>query len=138
MRNLIAGLSDSLTPSSLPARLGHGIIVLIAVVMGLQQMGIDITFITQLVLALVVIVLGGLTLAFALGAREYVANLVARSEIQRYAVGDHIRVGMDEGTIVEIHKTGIDLATSVGIAAIPAARFARGRVLRVAPGEGAN
>jgi len=131
-RILVARLSDAIRPDSLGARLVHGAIFIVSLVMGLQQMRIDITFITQLVLVLVIVIMGGMTLAFALGARQHVANLIAQSEMRRYAVGERIRIGTDEGPIMEIHRTGMVLATSDGIASIPAARFATMRVLRLA------
>ncbi|MDH3643973.1 MAG: hypothetical protein OES38_17845, partial [Gammaproteobacteria bacterium] len=82
-RSLIARLSDTIQPDSLGPRLVHGAIFVVALVMGLQQMKIDITFITQLVLVLVVVIMGGMMLAFALGARQHVANLIAQTELQR-------------------------------------------------------
>ena len=55
--------------------------------MGLQHVNVDITFVTQLVLILVGTVSAGLMLAFSLGARRHVANLLARRELSRLAIG---------------------------------------------------
>jgi uncharacterized protein YacL len=134
LRGLTARLADTIGPDSLGPRLVHGAVLLIAIVMGLQHMSIDITFVTQLVLVLVVVVLGGLALAFALGARQHVANLLARSELARFEPGDRIRVDDEEGMIVDIHQTGVELTTAEGSAFIPASHFASMRVVRL-PGK---
>jgi hypothetical protein len=106
-------------------------VVTVAVITGLQQLGIDISFVTQLSLILLAALLGGLSLAFALGARQYVANLMAQPELARYATGERLRIGDDEGVIVEIYRTGLTLATEEGLVSIPAARLADGRVVRI-------
>ncbi|NNF16405.1 MAG: mechanosensitive ion channel, partial [Gammaproteobacteria bacterium] len=109
----------------------------VAIVMALQHVGIDITFVTRLLLILVAVVGGGLMLAFAIGARCHVANLLAHRELSRIAVGEYIRIDEVQGKVVEIHNTAVDIATAEGIATIPAARFAEVNVLRLSedPGE---
>lgn len=130
--NLLTELNEDIQEDSFAPRLLYGAILTVAVVMGLHHIAIDISFITRLLLILVAIAGGGVMLAFALGARPYVENLLANKEMQRFAVGERIRVNGDEGPIVEIHNTGVDIATSEGILTIPAARFADSNVLRCA------
>ena len=132
LRNLTAGVMSGDANAAVP-RLVHFTVVTIAVITGLQQIGIDISFITRMALIVIAAVLGGLSLAFALGARDYVANLVAHSELARYASGERLRIDEDEGEIVEIYRTGLTLATEEGLVSIPAARLARGRVVRLNP-----
>ena len=131
LRNLAAsvlagGDSDTLLP-----RLVHAGVVVVAVITGLQQLGINISFVTQLSLIVLASLLGALSVAFALGARQYVANLVAQSELSRYSTGDTLRIDDCEGVIVEIYRTGLTLATEKGQVSIPAARLASGPVVRV-------
>jgi hypothetical protein len=133
-RTLVARMATGVTADAIGPRMLHASILVIAVVMGLQQMGIDIRFITDLVLVLVTVVLGGMALAFALGARQHVANIIAQVELRRYVVGEKIRIGSIEGTIVEIHSTGINLSVPEGVVAIPAARFTRLAVTRLGDG----
>lgn len=130
-RSLSAGVLAQGDSNALLPRLVHAGVMAVAVITGLQQMGIDISFITQLSLIVLASLLGGLSIAFALGARQYVANLMAQSEIARYAVGDRLRIDGDEGVIIDIHRTGLTLETQAGLVAIPAARLANGPVLRV-------
>ena len=74
--HLVAEFSDDLSTDSIGPRMLHGAIVVVAIVMGLQHLSVDISFVTQLLLILVAIVGGGLMLAFALGASRHVANLL--------------------------------------------------------------
>ena len=131
LRNLTAGVMAGGDGNALLPRLVHVGVVAIAVITGLQQMGIDISFVTQLALIVLAALLGALSLAFALGARQHVANLMAQSELSRYATGDRLRIDGDEGVIVEIYRTGLTLTTDEGIVSIPASRLANGRVVQV-------
>jgi hypothetical protein len=137
-RNLVASLSEDTEPDALGPRLVHGAVLTIAIITGLQQLGIDISFVTQLAIILLAAATGGLSLAFALGARQYVANLLAQDELARYGTGDHLRIDQDEGLVVEIHRSGLVLATREGLVAIPAARLAQGRVVRLTVTPGAE
>lgn len=131
LRNLTAGLLGDGDADALAPRLVHAAVVTVAVITGLQQLGIDISFITQLALVLLASLVGGLSIAFALGARQYVANLMAQPELARYGTGERLRIDADEGVVVEIHRTGLILATDEGLVSIPAARLAEGRVVRI-------
>jgi len=138
LRNVTAGMITRGDGNALLPLLVHVGVVTVSVITGLQQLGIDISFVTQLSLIVLAAVLGGLSLAFALGARQYVANLLAQSEMSRYATGDRLRIDGDEGVIVETYRSGITLATDEGLVSIPAARLASGRVVRLdddGPGE---
>ena len=128
--HVIANYSEGVTPGSLGPRLAYGAILMVAIVMGLQHIDVDISFVTQLLLIIVAIGGGGLMLAFALGARQHVANLLARRELARLGIGDRIRVDGVDGEIVDIHVTGLDIATEEGVISVPAARLAETHVLR--------
>jgi small-conductance mechanosensitive channel len=131
LRNVAAGMLTDGNANALGPRLVHATVLGVAFITALQQLGLDISFITQLALVLLASLLGGLSLAFALGARQYVANLMAQPELARYATGDRLRIDEDEGVIVEIHRTGLTLATDEGLVAIPSSRLAGGRVVRI-------
>ena len=131
-RELLPTISDAFRRDTIVPRLAHLSVLLLSVLIAIQQLGIDISFITQLVLLLLLVTLGGMSLAFALGARTYVANLIARTDLNRFSVGDRIRIDGMEGVIVHIHGTGLDLSTASGIVSIPAAKFSEVPVLRIA------
>jgi preprotein translocase subunit YajC len=129
-RQVMVRVAPGISEESLAPRLAYGVILTVAIVMGLQHLSVDISFVTQLLLIIFAIVGSGLMLAFALGARQHVANLLARREMSRLAVGDHIVIDGIDGSIVDIHATAIDIATAEGIATVPAARFAEATIVR--------
>lgn len=129
--HVVSNLRDEFTTSSFAPRLVYGTILIVAVVMGLQHIHVDISFVTQLLLIGFAVAGSGLMLAFALGARQHVANLLARRELARLAVTDRIRVDGIEGEILNIHATGVDIATDEGVVSVPAARFADANVLKL-------
>lgn len=129
--HVAAEVTDQGSADAIGPRLLHVSLVTIGVVMALQYLGVNVTFVTQLLLVLVGIIGAGLMLAFSLGARRHVANLLARRELSRFAIGDRIRVGDLEGGIVEIHDTGLDLDTPDGIASVPAFLLAESVVVRL-------
>jgi hypothetical protein len=129
--HLLSNLDDDMTSASVGPRLVHGAIVAIAIVMGLQHINVDISFVTRLLLILVGTVSAGLMLAFAFGAKQHVANLLARRELSRLSIGQRVRIDNVEGSIVDLYATGLDVATDDGIASVPAARLAETGVLRL-------
>ena len=104
-------------------RLAQGIVVLTFVMTGLEQMAIDISFLTNVIVILLGTTVGGISLAFAIGSRDLVANILSRRNLTNYHVGDVIRVGQTEGTILEFTGTGVILETPEGRVTVPAARF---------------
>ena len=122
--HLSARLSDSITSDSAGPRLLYGAILTIAVVMGVQHINVDISFVAQLILILVGTVTAGLMLAFGLGARQHVTNLLARRELGRLAVGQRVRVDGFEGSVVGIYDTGVDIAGADGVRYVPAGKLA--------------
>ncbi|HSG90640.1 MAG TPA: hypothetical protein VLA56_15600 [Pseudomonadales bacterium] len=131
--NLVARMQGAGPRTSVMPRVVQAAIVLMGAMTGLQHMGLNVSFVAELLILVVGVCLAGLSLAFALGARQYVANLVARSAVARFAPGDRIRIDHQdgiEGTIVEIHRTGVDLTTAEGVVTVPAWLFNECAVLR--------
>jgi len=133
-RSLVGGFSDG---KALPLA-AYTAFIMIAAVTALRHLGLDLTFITQLLLIIIAIFFAGLGLAFALGARTLVANLVAQGELQRYRPGDRLLIDGIEGTVHEIHRTGMILSTAQGLASVPAARFAEVIVIEQHPESAKN
>jgi hypothetical protein len=121
--------------NDLASKVVYGAILFIAADMALSQLAIDTSFLTTLLLLVVAVVLGGLMLAFALGARGYVANILAQTEMRRYSVGEKIKVDQVEGTILQIHGTGLDLQSAGGVVFVPAGHFTTSMVVRLATEE---
>ncbi len=101
------------------------VVILLGLIVSLQQVGIDISFVGIGMLVFVGVFAITLGLAFAAGAQHHVANLIARQELTRYKVGDRIRIDDIEGTVTDIERTKIVLLTTEGLATVPASRFAQ-------------
>ena len=114
-----------------PPRAAYWLVSVPAIIAAAQQLGIEVSFIAKLALVAFTLGLGALGLAFALGARGYVANLVARRELDAYREGDRIQVDAIEGTVVELRRTALVLATDDGLVTVPAARFNDALVTRL-------
>jgi small-conductance mechanosensitive channel len=125
-RDLIASTAASagLSHGDLLGRTAQIIILLIAVVIGVDQIGIDITFLSVIAGIVLSAMLGGIALAFGLGARTHVSNIIAANQLkQLYQVGDKVRIGDVEGRIVEISVSRVILESDVGSVDIPAKLF---------------
>lgn len=98
-------------------------VLLIGLIVGLQQVGINIGFIGVGVLIIVAVTLATFGMAFAIGAQHHIANLIARQELSKLNVGDRIQIDGIEGTVADIQRTSVILITSEGTASVPASRF---------------
>ncbi|MEX2164459.1 MAG: hypothetical protein WD823_09475 [Sulfuricaulis sp.] len=101
-------------------RVAQLVILVTAVVIGADQIGIKVTFLVIMVTVLASTLLGGLALALSLGARTYVSNLIGAHYLrQLYRAGQTVRVGQFEGRILEFTATAIVLETADGRVNLP-------------------
>lgn len=119
----------------LAGRLAQGLTLLILVSVGLDQVGIDITVIITVLGVAVAAFLGGLSLAFSLGARTFVSNVIGAHYLDRdFDEGQRIRIRDMEGTILEITSAAVILETKEGRLTIPAHLFAEETTLVLSKG----
>lgn len=105
-------------------RLASGMILMITVVLGLDQLQFDIGLLVNLITITVAALFGGFALAFGMGASRTVSNIMAGRAITNiYSVGQRVRVDELEGVIVEITSTSVIIETKQGRANIPAVLF---------------
>ena len=89
-----------------------------------DQTGLNVDFLTSVLLLVLGSTLLGSALTFALGARTTVANILACYYLQKtYRVGHRVRVGEFEGEIVDITATSVLLETGEGRVSVPASLF---------------
>ncbi|MDH3702023.1 MAG: mechanosensitive ion channel [Alphaproteobacteria bacterium] len=94
------------------------------IVIGIDQIGIDITVLITVIAIVIAAVLGGLAIAFSLGSRTLVSNLIGARYLNKdYRVGEAIRVGGIEGTVLEISPVAVILETAEGRMTVPAKIF---------------
>lgn len=96
-------------------------IIVTVVVVGLDLIGLDITLLVVVAAILVGALSGALALAFGLGARTQVSNLLAARELrEHFQPGDTIRIGEMEGRVAEITARAIVIETAQGHVYLPA------------------
>ncbi len=126
LRDLVATTAErtGMGRGELLGRIVQITILVTATAIGVEQIGIDITFLSVIVGIGLATTLGGIALAFGLGARDYMSNVIAGHQIRRvYRPGDRLRLRDHEGTIIELTPTRVVLSTERGRVFIPAAVF---------------
>ena len=119
-----AARASGLSYSELLGELAKVVLFVIAAVLALDQLGVDSTILVVLSATLFAGLIGGATLAFGLGARTTVSNILASHYLQQvYQIGQKVRIEGITGRIVEIHPTSVVLDTADGRAAVPAKTF---------------
>lgn len=105
-------------------RAAQFVVVVSAIVTGVDQVGVDSGFLTAIVAIALGSALGGTALAFAFGARTEVGNLVAMHYVRQvYRPGQFIRLGDVRGRIREFTKTTVIVAMDDGEAHVPGRLF---------------
>lgn len=125
-RDLISATSASTgrKQRELLGRTVQVIILVTALLVGADQIGIEVTF-----LVIIAAVSGGtmaasVALALSLGARNYVANLIGGHHLrQTFSVGQHVKVAGFEGRILEFTPVSVVLETAEGRVTLPAKVF---------------
>lgn len=97
---------------------------LIAILMSIDQLGISSNVI---IIALAIVggsFFGAAALAFGLGARTTVSNIIAIHYVHKvYGVGSQVKIGDLQGRIAEITRVAVVLETPQGRVLVPARRF---------------
>jgi hypothetical protein len=145
---LFSGLARDVTVAALPAlpeaqrvllgRIVQGTLLMAAVVVGADQIGIKITFLVIVAAIAIGAVVGGVALAVSLGARTYVANLIGAHYMrQAFRAGQRVRIGALEGTILELTAVSVVLEAGEGRVTVPAKVFNEEPIALLGPGSGA-
>jgi len=118
---LAAAHSAEFTEAVVISRLAQAITLVTALIIGLQQIGIDVSFLTTILGISSAALLFGFALAFGLGARTLVSNLIAAHHLRDILEpGQTIRIRDWEGTVLEVSPTAVILDTEQGRTTIPA------------------
>lgn len=119
-----AGTAAGLAYASVLGRLAQVVIVTLAVVTSIDQLGVESRFLVTTLAIGTGAIIGGAALAFGLGARTAVSNIIGSHYVrQAYRPGQRIRIGGVEGTIVATTTTAVMLETAEGRVLVPAKDF---------------
>jgi len=106
------------------AQVTHVLVVAIAIILGIDQLGIDSTIITWTFIITFGTVLGSGGLAFAIGARQMIGNMLAiRHIMKEFPVGEPVRIGDIEGVIAGFSNVAVKVRREGSELHIPASRF---------------
>jgi small-conductance mechanosensitive channel len=107
---------------------GRALQVLIGVVfliIAVGQLGIDSTVLVITLAIVFASAFGAAALAFGLGARTTVGNIIASRYVKRaYRPGDTVKIGDFQGQVTEITDTAVMFDSADGRIMVPAERFA--------------
>ncbi len=102
----------------------QAIILISALLVGADQVGIKVTFLVIIAAAAGGTIGASVALALSLGARNYVANLIGGHHLrQAFSVGQTVRVAGIEGRILELTPVSMILETEEGRVTLPAKVF---------------
>lgn len=100
--------------------------LIVSGLIAVEQAGLSVHFLTNVLLLLLAGGLLGGALTFGLGARATVANILACSQLQKtYQVGQRVRIGDHQGEIVQTTATAVVLDSTEGRVSVPASIFDR-------------
>lgn len=99
-------------------------VVLAAILIAVAELGVDIALLTAIFSVTLAAVLGGFALAFGLGARTAVSNIIGSHYLRKtFEVGQAVRIASIEGTIAEFTTTAVVLDVPEGRMIVPARQF---------------
>lgn len=105
-------------------KIAQYLILLTAIIIAIDQIGFEVDFLINILNIILGAFLFATALAFGLGARTSVSNILAAFYVRkRYKVGDIIKIGEIEGRIIKIDVTLVIVDTETGQLSIPAKEF---------------
>lgn len=131
----ITGVSSAgIKQNRLFGGIAQGATLATAVIIGLSQIGIDVSFLVTMLSIIVASVMGSFSLSVALGSKSLVKNFIGSHYLkQQFQPGQKAKFGEIEGVIIEFTPTSVILATEDGKTIIPAKIFNEESTLLILP-----
>lgn len=124
--DLIISVSErlGLEYSATLGRIAQFLLLFMAIIIAMDQIGIEISFLINIIDIVLAAVLFGAALAFGLGARVSISNILGSFYVRKsYKEGDEIQIGETKGRIIKIDATSVVLDNEKGEVTIPAKEF---------------
>lgn len=132
LSNLLANFITSFTKesgfeySSTLSKVAKFIILFMAAIIALDQLGIEIALLIDIIDIGLAALLFGAALAFGLGAKTSISNILATFYIRKsYKEGDEIQIGEIRGRIIKIDTTNVVIDHESGKVTVPADQFSK-------------
>lgn len=126
LSNIITSVCErlGLEYSGTLVKIAKFLLLLTAIIIAMDQIGIEISFLINIIDIVLAALLFGAALAFGLGAQTSISNILSAFYVRRsYREGDEIQIGKIRGTIVKIEATRVILDNDKGQVTIPAKEF---------------
>lgn len=121
---MTASLRAGIEQSSLMARSAQIIVIFSSIIIGVEQIGLNVDFLSTLIVVIAGTILAGASLAFSLGSKTLIANLLGAQSARKHCrQGEVITIGDTTGEILEVTQQSIVLDTGHGRAVVPAKLF---------------
>ena len=139
---LVSSIARDLVVAALPhaereqrvlfGRIVYAVILFTAVVIGVDQIGININFLIILLSIIIGTFMTGLAIAVGLGSKNVVHNMISAHHLKRqYRIGDQVKVWDYTGKILELTTTTIILDTADGIVTVPAKVYSENPIIKL-------
>ncbi len=107
----------------------YGLLMVIVVIIAIEQMGLNLTLLTDLFGTMIGIAFAGFALAFGLGGRDVARNVLAGYYAREtFTIGETLAIDDIQGTLEAIGTFSAEIQTAEGILIIPNARLTEGQV----------
>jgi small-conductance mechanosensitive channel len=104
--------------------LASGLVLAFTLLLGLAQLGLDVTVFANIITLAAAALFGGIALAYGIGAGDSVRNVMASHYVRKaYRPGQRVRILGIEGEVLELTAVDVIVVTSDGEARIPARQF---------------
>jgi small-conductance mechanosensitive channel len=106
------------------SRIAYWFVVVVTLFLMAGQLKFDIQILTLSAVVVLGTTLGGAALAFGLGARLIVANILSTHYLSKiYKIGDQVEIDQIQGVVMEINPVAVILTTDKGNAVVPSKEF---------------
>jgi small-conductance mechanosensitive channel len=126
VRNIVVAVADSsgFQHGLAMGHLASGLILAFTLLLGLAQLGLDVTVFANIIVLAAAALFGSAALAFGIGAGDAVRNIMASHYVRKaYRPGQKVRISGMEGEILELTQVAVIVETKEGEAWIPARSF---------------
>lgn len=124
--DVIKSLSDrfGIEYSTTLGRIAKVLLLVVAIIIAMDQIGIEISFLIDVIDIILAALLFAAALAFGLGARTSISNILGAFYVRKsYKEGDEIQIEEIRGRIIKIDATSVVLDSEKGQVTIPAKEF---------------
>lgn len=100
------------------------VLIIFFILLGIEQLGLNINLISNLIIVSVAAVLGCITLALGLGGKTITANIIGIQYAKKHlSLGDKLIINNEESEIIEITSSDIVVKSTHGVTILPGKMF---------------